>query len=126
GGKVMEGQVAWFLGALDPGERRTVGVTLRAKAAGELCVRGRALADGGLTDIAEVCTVFLRGASAMHPELQDRKNPLAVGEEGNYLIKFVNQSNEPIVNIRVKGTLSDSLAFVQATGGDAKLGKKNA
>jgi uncharacterized repeat protein (TIGR01451 family) len=123
-GRFMEGQVAWLLGDLAPGERRTVAVTLRARKGGEFCVRGRVLADRGLTDLAEVCTTF-RGVSAMHPELVDRKNPLAVGEEGNYLIKFVNQSGEPINNIRVKATLSDALAFVQAKGVDAKLSDKN-
>ena len=91
GGRVHEGQVAWNLGTLAAGERRTVQITLAAKA-GKMCNRATALADGGLKADAETCTVF-EGVSALALELVDTKDPVPVGDQTSYRIVVKNQGS---------------------------------
>src|SRR5207302_4246868 len=61
--KFAQGQVAWVLGDLEPGAKRTVELIIKAEAEGRFCVRPTARADLGATAQAEACTDFL-GVSA--------------------------------------------------------------
>jgi uncharacterized repeat protein (TIGR01451 family) len=115
GGRHLAGQVAWLPGTLEPGASKTVDVILTAEAPGELCVRAGALADNGLSDTAEACTVF-KGASAVLLKMVDTKDPIAVGEETSYVIEVVNQGSVPITNARIKAILPDELGLVDAKG----------
>jgi uncharacterized repeat protein (TIGR01451 family) len=123
GGKFVENEVAWILGNLEPGAMRTVELVLRAQATGRLCVKGRALADRGLTDEAEICTVF-QGASALLLELTDRKDPVAVGEEASYLIEVVNQGSAPATNVQVRALVPEAMSYTRARGANVKVGER--
>src|SRR5262249_44293947 len=125
GGKFQAGHVAWYLGHLEPGEQQTVPLELKAQQGGEFCVRARAIADRGLSDRAEFCTKF-QGVSALHPEVLNRIDPVAVGAEAGYLIRIVNQASEPITNLRIKAIVPGAMAFVRAKGADAKVSEKAA
>lgn len=123
GGKFVENQVAWILGNLEPGATRTVELVLRAQTAGKLCVRGRVLADRGLTDEAEICTIF-QGTSALLLEVTDRKDPVAVGDEASYRIEIVNQGSAAASGVQVRALLPEAMSYVRAGGVEAKLGER--
>src|SRR5262249_49517057 len=85
GVKVVKNEMAWVPGTLPAGENRTVEVFLRANQAGELCVRGKAVADQGASIQAELCTTF-QGVSALSLEVFDRQDPVEVGGKTSYPI----------------------------------------
>lgn len=114
GGRVHEGQVAWNLGILAAGERRTVQITLAAKA-GKMCNRATALADGGLKADAEACTMF-EGVSAMTLELVDTKDPVPVGGQTSYRIVVKNQGSAAVTNVKLTAVVPPELKLLRATG----------
>src|SRR5581483_6175212 len=101
-GKFLAGQVAWLLGTIQPGARKTVELVLRAKNPGEICIEARALADRGLTAQDKLCTHFLPGVSALTQEMVDRHDPIEVGGETSYPITIRNQGSTAVTNIRIK------------------------
>jgi uncharacterized repeat protein (TIGR01451 family) len=115
--------VAWILGTLEPGANRTVELVLRAQTAGEYCVRGDVLADRGLTDRAELCTLF-QGHSALLLEVIDRKDPVELGGETSYVIEVGNQGSAPTTNVQVKALVPAALGYIRAKGADVKLGER--
>jgi uncharacterized repeat protein (TIGR01451 family) len=123
GGKFVEGQVAWILGNLEAGASRTLELVVKAEASGEFCIRGIVLADRGLTDRAEICTLF-QGTSAILLELTDRKDPVEVGGETSYVIEVGNQGGAAATNIQVKALVPAALGYLRAKGAEVKLGER--
>src|SRR5207253_957273 len=80
GGRFVNNQVQWPVGALEPGASRSVQVVLRAEAAGRMCDRAAAAAERGLTAPAAACTDFV-GVSALLLEVVDTADPVAVDGE---------------------------------------------
>jgi uncharacterized repeat protein (TIGR01451 family) len=115
GSRLHAGQVAWNLGTLPPGGSRTVEILLKAKAAGEVCNRATALADGGLKAQAEVCTDF-KGVSALTLELVDTKDPLPVKDETSYRITITNQGTAPVTNLRLTALVPPQLRLLETQG----------
>ncbi len=115
GGQFVQGQVAWVVGDLAPGELRTVELVLRAQAEGNYCVRATARADLGATAQAEACTQFV-GVSALHVEMTDRDDPLVVGGRTSYPVTLRNQGSAPITGVRLKALLPPTLRFIDAKG----------
>jgi uncharacterized repeat protein (TIGR01451 family) len=125
GGRFHVGQVAWLLGNLAPGATRSVQLTLRAEAPGEICPRAGALADPGLKAEAQTCTAF-QGASAMLLEVVDRKDPVPVGGETSYVIQVLNQGHVPVTDVRIKAIVPPEMALLRARGPvDNKLGEQS-
>jgi uncharacterized repeat protein (TIGR01451 family) len=115
GGRVVDNQVRWDLGTLDPGQSRTVQVVFQAKAAGEVRNQATASADGGLSASAAATTRF-RGASAVLVELVDTQDPVAVGSETSYVITVKNQGMVPVTNLRITALVPPEMALVRARG----------
>jgi uncharacterized repeat protein (TIGR01451 family) len=115
GGKFLANQVAWLLGTLEAGASRAVSLTLRSDTVGEKCVRATVLADQGLRDQAEYCTLF-KGASALQLEMVDRQDPIEEGGETSYPILLRNQGQTPITNIRIKAFVPEGMQLVRAKG----------
>ncbi|MCI0738198.1 MAG: DUF11 domain-containing protein, partial [Gemmataceae bacterium] len=112
-GRFLAGKAAWLLGTLQPGESRTVVLTLQAAATGELCHKAKALADRGVVVLAEVCTLFA-GVSALAVEMTDREDPIQVGSETMYPIRLRNTGTAPITNIQVRAFIRDGLQLRRA------------
>jgi uncharacterized repeat protein (TIGR01451 family) len=115
GSRLHEGQVAWNLGTLEPGASRTVQITLRARQAGKFCNRATALADYGLKDQAEVCSVF-EGVSALSMTLEDTKDPVPIGEQTSYVVTVKNQGTVAVTNLRITAQVPPQLQLLKATG----------
>jgi hypothetical protein len=115
GGRQVQATVAWLLGTLDAGASQTVEVTLKAKTPGKFCVKGGALADGGLKAKDELCTTF-KGATALRLKMVDTRDPIAVGEETSYVIEVLSQGSLPATNVQIKAVVPAELALVTAKG----------
>jgi uncharacterized repeat protein (TIGR01451 family) len=115
GGRQVQDTVAWLLGTLEAGDSRTVSVTLKAKSLGKRCIKGGALADGGLTAKDEICTTF-KGAAALRLKMVDTRDPIAVGEETSYVIEILSQGSLPVTNVQIKAVVPVELALVTAKG----------
>lgn len=123
-GRLVSGAVAWSLGELEPGGKRTVELVLRAQVEGEYCVRGSAQADLGVTAQAEACTQFI-GVSALLVGLADRADPLVVGGRNSYTLTVRNPGSAPVTNVKIKALLPPALGLVDVKGPTAyQLGAK--
>lgn len=125
GGKLTGNQVAWSVGALEPGATRTFELVLRAEAEGRICNRVTATADRGVTAQAEACTEF-KGVSALMTELIDTDDPVEVGTDTSYVITVVNQGSKPATNLTIVAEIPAQQAVVRASGfsGNRKEGSK--
>lgn len=123
-GKFQAGVVAWLLGDLAAGAKRTVVVEINAPGPGELCHQAEALADGGIRDRAELCTVF-QGISALLLEMVDRDDPLDLAAATSYPILIRNTGSAPATNLRLKAIVPEGLQVTRATGpSDNRMGAK--
>ncbi len=113
--KYAQGQVAWVLGDLEPGDQRTVELVVKALAEGKYCIRATARADLGATAVSEMCTQFL-GVSALHVEMADRDDPLIVGGKTSYPILIRNPGSAPVTNLRVKALIPASFRLLDVKG----------
>ncbi len=105
-------QVAWVLGALEPGARRTVELVLRASEPGEWCVKVNALADKGANAQGEVCTKFL-GVSALAIALTDGADPILTGAHTSYVIPIRNPGSAAVTNLQLLARVPPGLKLVR-------------
>jgi uncharacterized repeat protein (TIGR01451 family) len=120
--EVAGSQVAWVLGDLEPGARRTVELVLTAQVEGTYCVRATAQADLGVTDQGEACTQFI-GVSALIIGLADRDDPLVVGGRTTYTVTIRNPGSAPVTNLKIKALLPPALKLLDVRGpGTYQLG----
>jgi uncharacterized repeat protein (TIGR01451 family) len=114
-GRLKDNVVRWDIGTLEPGQNRTVQVTLQARAAGAILNQATAAAARGLKATAKVVTNF-KGVSALFVELVDTEDPVEVGEETSYVITVKNQGMVPVTNILVIGLVPHEVTVIKATG----------
>jgi uncharacterized repeat protein (TIGR01451 family) len=123
-GSTSDGQVTWALGELEAGARRTVELVLRAQAEGTYCVIAEAQADPNAIARADACTEFI-GVSALHLDVSDRIDPVAVGTTTSYVIVVRNQGSAAATNLKLRALVPPALQFVDAKGPTAfRLGEK--
>jgi hypothetical protein len=123
--RVVDGQVAWVLGDLEPGGRRTVELVARAQVEGLYCIRATARADRGAIARAEGCTQFI-GVSALHVDLTDRNDPLVVGGRTSYSLLVRNQGSAPVTNLNVKAFIPAAFELIDMKGpAKLQLGERN-
>jgi uncharacterized repeat protein (TIGR01451 family) len=126
GGQQVDNEVRWQIGALEPGQSRTVQVVMQARNEGKVLNRAVATAEGGLSAQAEAQTQF-KGASALLVELVDTEDPVEVGAETSYRITIKNQGMVPATNIKIKAVIPAAMILTRARGpSDNRLGDKTA
>jgi uncharacterized repeat protein (TIGR01451 family) len=114
GGVFLENKVAWILGEVAAGRKKTVTLVYQAQAAGEFCVSAQALADregaaaGKLTAEAQGCTDF-QGVSAVTLNVLVTKNPVEVGDTTSYVITVANPGTAPVTNLNLRAMLPHEL-----------------
>lgn len=105
----------WTIGTLEPGQKKSLGLKLMARTAGDLVNRGLARADGGLEAKADA-SVRCEGIPALMLEVVDLEDPVEVGSETTYEIRVVNQGTAPSTGIRISATLPDGMGLREASG----------
>jgi uncharacterized repeat protein (TIGR01451 family) len=114
GGQVRGNQVVWQLGTLEPSGSRQVSVTFVARQAAER-VRNVAVAtaDFGLR-VEDSHELTIQGVAGLLLEAFDVRDPLRVGEVGEYEVRVTNQGNAPANAVRITVSLPEGLEFVDA------------
>jgi uncharacterized repeat protein (TIGR01451 family) len=109
-------RLRWEFGALRPGERRTVQVSLRAKRPGTLTHRAAARADRDLKADAEVVTVFEGAAGLTVVVDKTPQGPVATGESARYTVTVRNRGSDAATRVGVTVTLPPELRVTDARG----------
>jgi uncharacterized repeat protein (TIGR01451 family) len=115
GGELIGEHVQWAIGTLPPAESRTVEVRLRALVPTRICNLVVVTADRGLTKQAEFCTDFT-GASALSLEVEDSRDPLAVGSQMSYDIVVRNPGSNPVTRVQIVATVPEQMMVTRAAG----------
>jgi len=100
--------VQWSIGTLEPNASKTVEVVLRSNAAGRICNRARATADGGQSALAEACTEFT-GEAGLVLAVVAIPNPAEVGSQISYPITIRNTGFARVTNLRIKADVPEEL-----------------
>lgn len=110
--------VSWDLGALEPGEKRTLNVGLLSGMSGTIV--SEAKASGYCADeVIATARTEVRGLPALLLEVVDESDLIVVGEPVTYNISITNQGSAPDMNVRITCDVEDGIEIVNA-GGDAQ------
>lgn len=101
GGRVAaDGTIEWFVGQLTPGETTKFNVTLRAKRLGEFVHQAGVVSEHGAQKAAEWPT-RIEGVTSLALTIQDRDDPVEVGQETLYEIRVANEGSKDASNVVV-------------------------
>ncbi len=107
--------VKWPVGALAAGTSRTLQVTVRATAPGELVNVAAATADRGLSAKANIRTKF-EAASGPSVEIDKGADPLDVGRDVTYTVRLINPGREAARAVALIVTVPEELKVTNARG----------
>jgi uncharacterized repeat protein (TIGR01451 family) len=107
--------VRWALDELEPGERRTLSVTVKPTTPGEFVTQAVATADGGLKAEAEASTI-VEGVCSLLVEVIDLNGPIEVGTETTYEIRVVNRGSQAATNLTVQAIAPKGMTPMKAEG----------
>lgn len=115
GGGMGGGGVMWNVGTLNPGEAKTVAMTVRPSTIGSYKSNATAMATCA-AQVAADCQAGIEGIPAILVEVVDNPDPVAVGDETTYTIIVTNQGSSADSNVKVACTMPDGEQFVSAGG----------
>jgi uncharacterized repeat protein (TIGR01451 family) len=115
GGTLVNNQVQWLMGTLEPGTRRTVQVVLRASEAGEVINQATVRADRDLMAEAKARTLF-EGATGLTVDVDDKDDPIEVGGQTTYTISVLNQGAVPATKVVVTALVPEQMEMTGAKG----------
>lgn len=107
--------VMWDLGTLQPGDERTVRVTVRAN---EIrMIKNRARAMGYCADeVNAEWDTDVQGIPAILLEVIDVEDPIPVGTNVTYVIRVTNQGSADGKNIEIICDLEEQMGYVSTSG----------
>lgn len=114
GGKLSSSYVMWQLGDLQPGEKKSVTVTVVPSEKGTITTM--ATAKAYCAESSQSLTTVVKGIPAILLECVDMEDPIRIGNNETYEIRVTNQGSEIGTNIVVKCELPAELEFVSADG----------
>jgi len=115
GGRATGNQVQWLIGALQPGERRTVQLALQAQQPGEVINRATAVGDRNVSAQAEARTLF-EGAVGLTFDLEVKDNPVEVNAATTYIVTILNQGLAPATKVQISLTLPEAMQYLGGKG----------
>lgn len=92
--------ITWFIGTINPGEKKDVQYTATAVQAGQHKHLASAVGTRGIKSDAEVTTA-VEGISALLLEVVDVDDPVEVGADTAYEIRVTNQGSREATNVQV-------------------------
>ncbi len=110
--------VAWDIGALEPGEKRTLNVALVSEISGAVVTEAKA--NGYCAEeVTATSRTEVRGLPALLLEVKDESDLIVVGEPVSYEIVIMNQGSAPDQNVLITCEVEEGIEIVNA-GGDAQ------
>ena len=117
-GEHGDAEVKWSLGTLQPGERRTVQLVIRANTAGDLKNRAIASADHGVTSGEAVSPqTHFETANGVIIEIDKDHDPVEVGQETSYIVRVWNGGPEAVNNLGTKISVPTAMQVVGTPSG---------
>ncbi len=113
GGQREGGNVVWRLGALNPGETKTLKVQVRCN---QIATVKNTATVSYCAEAMAACEFPVKGIPAILLECVDDPDPIEVGGQLTYTIEVTNQGTETGTNIRIVCTLPAEQEFVKAGG----------
>jgi len=107
--------VQWLLAELPIGQTGTVELVVNPIAAGQQDLVCSVRDDLGVGDEKRL-TVVVEGISALHFQVADTKDPVAVGTETAYEIRVVNQGTKEATNVQVMATFPEGIRPLAGEG----------
>lgn len=114
GGAAGGGGISWNLGAVKPGESKTVEFTLRAGGAGQITINGTVNCTCSAPATA-TCSTGVQGTPDIGTLLTDDDGVVMVGDPHVYRYEVQNQGQIDLTNTKVVITLPEGLEFVSST-----------
>ena len=115
GGQVTGDRIRWNLGALAPGENKTVCAQIVFGAGGKFRLAGQAMADC-IDPVGTACETEIKGVPGVLLEVIDIEDPIEVGSNDTYEIAVTNQGTAFDSNITIVCFMEESQEFVSTTG----------
>jgi uncharacterized repeat protein (TIGR01451 family) len=127
-GRLTGREIAWNLGTLKPGERRSVkatvnavaltaGTKVNAQVTGQPEVEGVASSPAAVVRADAETTLEIRGIPAFRMEVNEDTNPVQVGGHTRYRIEVTNQGSLRGSQVQVTATIPKQMKFISADGG---------
>jgi uncharacterized repeat protein (TIGR01451 family) len=113
-GKVEGSEVMWSLGTLQPGQSKTVELTVKANSTGAVSAQAKARAYCG-ADEANISTE-VEGIPAILLETIDMADPIEVGARETYQITVTNQGSAVDRNVQIVATLPAEQEYISSDG----------
>lgn len=98
GRRAADGTIEWFVGQLAPGESSVFTVTVRAKQLGTFTHQAGVVSEHGATKSADM-TTRVEGVASLAITIQDRDDPVEVGQETLYEIRIANEGSRDATNV---------------------------
>ena len=115
GGQFANGEVVWNLGTLAPTASKSLSVTVRAEAQGD--ITNRVTASAVCADaVSATASTRVEGIAAILLEVIDVSDPIEVGNNETYVITATNQGSAVDRNVQIVATLEEEQEFVSAEG----------
>ena len=119
GGQLINGQVVWNIGTLQPRQDKTVQVQTKcAELVPQVVNVATATADGGLQARSEAA-LEIRGLPALRLELIDRVDPVEVAKNTTYQITVTNTGSLPSNQVEVIAQVPVEMKIVKIQGPSA-------
>jgi uncharacterized repeat protein (TIGR01451 family) len=134
--------VTWKLSGLPAGGTKSVGVKLRAAAAGDVSLRTTAQSvpeapvapagvgakpAGRVLEAKADTAIKSEGIAAVRFDVKGLVNPVEVGKDAEYEIRVTNQGTGACTNVQLMAAMADNCTFSGASGGpDGKGGNAKA
>jgi len=114
GGTASGSDAVWNLGNLNPGQSRTISLTLAGGNAGQ--VQNTASASANCANaVSDSCTVTIAGVPDIGTGIDDNDGVITVGQPHTFTYTAVNQGNTDLTNVKVVFSPEAGLEFVSST-----------
>lgn len=114
GGSQNGGNVTWAVGALNPGQSKTVSVTFGGGAQGTLQNTATASCTCAQS-VSDSCTVTLQGVPDIGTMITDDDGVVNVGTPHTYRYEVKNQGQVDLTNVKVEMTFEPGLEYKSTT-----------
>jgi uncharacterized repeat protein (TIGR01451 family) len=120
GGAMAGGKVNWNVGNLNPGESKTLSMTVKSGAAGQIKCEGMANA-ACASQVSAECVSTVQGSPDVGTLLNDGDGVVNIGDLHVYTYEVMNQGQVDLTNTKVVVTLPEGMEFVSSTAPKAPV-----
>lgn len=110
-----DGSIEWFVGQLAPGETSRLNLTLKAGKLGQFVHQAGVVSEQGATKSAELPTV-VQGVASLAVTIQDRDDPVEVGQETLYEVRVANEGSKGAENVILTCEIPNGMQVTSVRG----------